>query len=682
MRRGHRVDHAAGVARPRPADGGAGGARARRGRAAVRRARGRLERTRQLGLHPRRVELAEDLRERPGPCTVVYACGTAAPAPGLIMGAKLAGFAARGIRVAGVNVCDDRAYFVAAMSGSARTPRRAGSSARTSATADFDLVDGHVGLGYAKSRPEELATIREVCRSDGVVLDPVYTGKAFHGVVTELRRDATRFGGRRSRSCTRAGCSGCSVASWPSYEVARRGGDRGGGDAPGPRRRPPPHGRDRAVRRRRRRVERARDVELPGRETPAPSIARCSRSGSRRAWSRRRSASTTRTSGSRSARASGSAAPRSRCTRSRARSTSAATARSRAPRRAPSSRLRRRAARHRRDRVHRRRRVRRRRRARRRRPPRPPGRPRAAARAGRRRARGHRPREPLLVGVDRLEQLRRVRRSRAAGSPARRRGVPASAASKPARSVRRRRAPAPLGERVGVAPPREVLVARAGRGAVAARVVGEAHAAARATHSASASNARTTSTSTGAYFAATPAGAGAPSRPCGAIATASIELSMLSPSRRIRWRVERGFDRVVVGVGRERVEAERAELERAVVVVDRPHVRHRRDPAAGVHPRDQRRAALGRVVLRERAVEELAAAVERARARRDVAPRVAGGAGGAAAPVRRPIASSGDGFAHAASTSSSASALKPAASRRRACRGAGASRPRGPDRCA
>ena len=51
-----------------------------------------------------------------------------------------------------------------------------------------------VGLGYAKSRPEELATIRDVARADGVVLDPVYTGKAFHGVVTELRANPRRFG--------------------------------------------------------------------------------------------------------------------------------------------------------------------------------------------------------------------------------------------------------------------------------------------------------------------------------------------------------------------------------------------------------------------------------------------------------------------------------------------------------
>jgi len=33
-----------------------------------------------------------------------------------------------------------------------------------------------------------------VCRSDGIVLDPVYTGKAFHGIVGELARDPKRFG--------------------------------------------------------------------------------------------------------------------------------------------------------------------------------------------------------------------------------------------------------------------------------------------------------------------------------------------------------------------------------------------------------------------------------------------------------------------------------------------------------
>ena len=142
-------------------------------------------------------ELAHDLAgiaSPEDPVTVVYACGSGGTGAGLILGAKLMRLEERGIRVAGVNVCDNRAYFVAAIRAiSAEAEERWQLGANVTAD-DIILLDGHVGLGYAKSRPEELATIRDVCHSDGVVLDPVYTGKAFHGVVTELRADPKRFG--------------------------------------------------------------------------------------------------------------------------------------------------------------------------------------------------------------------------------------------------------------------------------------------------------------------------------------------------------------------------------------------------------------------------------------------------------------------------------------------------------
>jgi len=142
-------------------------------------------------------ELAHDLRDiasPTSPVTIVYACGSGGTGAGLILGAKLFRLAERGIRVAGVNVCDDRAYFLDAI-GKICDEVEARWNLGANVTADdIDIVDGHVGLGYAKSRPEELATLRDLCRSDGVVLDPVYTGKAFHGVVTELRANPGRFG--------------------------------------------------------------------------------------------------------------------------------------------------------------------------------------------------------------------------------------------------------------------------------------------------------------------------------------------------------------------------------------------------------------------------------------------------------------------------------------------------------
>jgi len=142
-------------------------------------------------------ELAEDLAgiaSPEKPATVLYACGSGGTGAGLIMGAKLFNFAGRGIRVAGVNVCDDRPYFVAAIRKICAEAEARWQIGANITDDDIEMVDGHVGRGYAKSRPEELATIRDLARADGVVLDPVYTGKAFHGVVTELRANKDRFG--------------------------------------------------------------------------------------------------------------------------------------------------------------------------------------------------------------------------------------------------------------------------------------------------------------------------------------------------------------------------------------------------------------------------------------------------------------------------------------------------------
>lgn len=130
----------------------------------------------------------------PKPLTIAYACGSGGTAAGLIIGAKMLGLAARGARVVGVNVSDDRAYFVAEISRIYRDFAAQFDVGVTISADDIDICDGYVGAGYAKSRPDEIATIRSLARTDGVVLDPVYTGKAFHGVVTELTHNPARFG--------------------------------------------------------------------------------------------------------------------------------------------------------------------------------------------------------------------------------------------------------------------------------------------------------------------------------------------------------------------------------------------------------------------------------------------------------------------------------------------------------
>jgi D-cysteine desulfhydrase len=49
---------------------------------------------------------------------------------------------------------------------------------------------------YGEAPPEVFATIADQARHNGLFLDPVYTGKAFHGMLSELGKgDAGRLPG-------------------------------------------------------------------------------------------------------------------------------------------------------------------------------------------------------------------------------------------------------------------------------------------------------------------------------------------------------------------------------------------------------------------------------------------------------------------------------------------------------
>jgi D-cysteine desulfhydrase len=51
---------------------------------------------------------------------------------------------------------------------------------------DIHVIDGYVGPGYAQATPEIYDLICQVSKKYGVVLDPVYTAKAFNGMLKEL----------------------------------------------------------------------------------------------------------------------------------------------------------------------------------------------------------------------------------------------------------------------------------------------------------------------------------------------------------------------------------------------------------------------------------------------------------------------------------------------------------------
>ena len=133
-------------------------------------------------------ELARDLdgleSDDGRPWTIVHAAGSGGTAAGLILGVKLLGLNAR---VASVNVCDDAEYFTRVIGEICESAiERFGLPISFSRKQDVTIIDGYVGRGYALSSPPELELIRDVARSEGIILDPVYTGKAFYGLSREL----------------------------------------------------------------------------------------------------------------------------------------------------------------------------------------------------------------------------------------------------------------------------------------------------------------------------------------------------------------------------------------------------------------------------------------------------------------------------------------------------------------
>ena len=61
----------------------------------------------------------------------------------------------------------------------------------------IDVMDDYVGGKYGVTNQKDIAMIADVGEATGIILDPVYTGKAFKGLTTELKIRRERFKGNR-----------------------------------------------------------------------------------------------------------------------------------------------------------------------------------------------------------------------------------------------------------------------------------------------------------------------------------------------------------------------------------------------------------------------------------------------------------------------------------------------------
>ncbi len=110
---------------------------------------------------------------------VVVACGSGGTAAGIALGADEYRVTSTVIAVA---VCNDTAYFERAigsiaLAASALRPELEG-------CANVVVLDAYKGPGYAVASAQQRAYIKQVAAQTGLVLDPVYTGKALFGLAS------------------------------------------------------------------------------------------------------------------------------------------------------------------------------------------------------------------------------------------------------------------------------------------------------------------------------------------------------------------------------------------------------------------------------------------------------------------------------------------------------------------
>ncbi len=114
---------------------------------------------------------------------VVSATGSGGTQAGLTLGASIY---LPGSRVTGMAVCDDESYFQEKVRQDIQSWSELYAYPVDIESLNIRVCDNYIGPGYARANPEIFECIELVARTEGLILDPVYTGKAFFGMLAEI----------------------------------------------------------------------------------------------------------------------------------------------------------------------------------------------------------------------------------------------------------------------------------------------------------------------------------------------------------------------------------------------------------------------------------------------------------------------------------------------------------------
>ncbi|AQK75315.1 Bifunctional D-cysteine desulfhydrase/1-aminocyclopropane-1-carboxylate deaminase mitochondrial [Zea mays] len=119
---------------------------------------------------------------------IVVACGSGGTIAGLALGSRLSSL---NTKVHAFSVCDDPEYFYDYVQGLI--------DGLNSGFDSHDIVsmENAKGLGYAMNTAEELKFVKDIAASTGIVLDPVYSGKAVYGLLKDMAGNPAKWKGRK-----------------------------------------------------------------------------------------------------------------------------------------------------------------------------------------------------------------------------------------------------------------------------------------------------------------------------------------------------------------------------------------------------------------------------------------------------------------------------------------------------
>ncbi len=133
------------------------------------------------------LELMEQLAERDLRVDrLVFPTGSGGTHAGMMVGGKALGFAGQ---IEGISVGSTKEALKATLGELVADTAASLGLDLSFASEDFIVHDDYLGEGYARIGPPEREAIRLAARTEGLLVDPVYTGRALAGLIDLIRRD-------------------------------------------------------------------------------------------------------------------------------------------------------------------------------------------------------------------------------------------------------------------------------------------------------------------------------------------------------------------------------------------------------------------------------------------------------------------------------------------------------------